>query len=146
MKGDHKKRVVYWSLQVVTQVTCDYCFDHRHTWKDAFLFLHDTGLKQLKNLQKHLKQNGAVPREHGFTDHLPATTYPYEIVCDTVHFIVTMQRLSFHNRQQEVEKQIILQFTSRTLASYPGRKRQPGTHCLCMRVINKTCSQWGGVH
>ena len=45
------------------------------------------GIKQLKNLQKHLRENGPVPREHGLTGRVPATTYPYEIVHDAVHFI-----------------------------------------------------------
>ena len=69
------------------RVTCDYCFDHHHVCKDAFLFLHDIGSKILKNLQKHLQENGPVPREHGLTGHTPATTYPYEIVCDAVRFV-----------------------------------------------------------
>ena len=33
------------------RVTCDYCFDHRHICKDGFLFLHDMGIKQFKNLE-----------------------------------------------------------------------------------------------
>lgn len=45
------------------RVTCDYCFDHHHVCKDAFLFLHDIGSKILKNLQKHLQENGPVPRD-----------------------------------------------------------------------------------
>ena len=69
------------------RVTCDYRFDHRHVCKDSFMFLHDIGTKQLKNLQKHLQDNGPVPRQHGLTGHAPATTYPYEITYDAVHFI-----------------------------------------------------------
>ena len=69
------------------RVTCDHCFDHRHVCKDAFLFLHDIGSKILKNVQKYLQENGSVPREHGLTGHIPVTIYPYEIVCDAVHFI-----------------------------------------------------------
>ena len=69
------------------RVTCEYCFDDRVVCKDGFLFLHDVGTKQLKNLQKHLKANGPVPREHGLTGHVPATTYPFEVVNDAAHFI-----------------------------------------------------------
>ena len=43
--------------------------------------------KQFKNIQKHFQSNGLVPREHGLTGHLPATTYSYEAVSDGVHFI-----------------------------------------------------------
>ena len=69
------------------RVTCGYCFDDRLVCKDGFLFLHDLGTKQLKNLQKHLRANGPVPREHGLVGHMPATTYPFEVVSDGAHFI-----------------------------------------------------------
>ena len=69
------------------RVTCDYAFDHRHVCKSGFLLLHSIGTKQLKNLQKHLRENGPVPREHGLTSRVPVTTYPYEVVSDAVYFI-----------------------------------------------------------
>lgn len=69
------------------RITCDYAFDHRHVCRNGFLFLHDLGTKQLKNIQKHLYENGPVPREHGLTSHSPATTYLYEVISDAVHFI-----------------------------------------------------------
>ena len=40
--------------------------------------------KQLKNLQR---ANGPVPREHGLVGHMPATTYPFEVISDAAHFI-----------------------------------------------------------
>ena len=71
--------------------TCDYSFDHCCVCKDSFMFLHDIDTKQLKkqlkNLQKHLQQHGPVPHQHGLTGHVPATTYPYNVVSDAVHFI-----------------------------------------------------------
>lgn len=69
------------------RITCDYAFDRRHVCRNGFLFLHDLGTKQLKNIQKHLHENGPVPREHGLTSHSPATIYPYEVISDAVHFI-----------------------------------------------------------
>ena len=41
----------------------------------------------LKSLQKHLRANGPVPREHGLVGHMPATTYAFEVVSDAAHFI-----------------------------------------------------------
>ena len=49
--------------------------------------LHDIGTKQLKNLQKHLQNNGPIPRQHGLMGRLPATTYPYDIVSESANFI-----------------------------------------------------------
>ena len=70
-----------------TRITCEYQYDHRHVCKEAFMFLHDVGPKQLKNLQKHLKENGPVPRQHGLTGRVPATTHPFEVVHDAALFI-----------------------------------------------------------
>ena len=69
------------------RVTCDYRFDYRSVCKDAFIFLHDMSTKQLNNLLKHLQNNGPISREHGLTGRMPATTYPFEVVSDGVHFI-----------------------------------------------------------
>ena len=70
------------------RVTCDYCYDGtRSVCKDGFLFLHDLGGKHLKNLQKHLKDNGPKPREHGLVGRPPATTYPFDVVNDAVRFL-----------------------------------------------------------
>ena len=69
------------------RVTCDYHFDYRSVCKDAFILLHDIGTKQLKNLQKHLRNNGPIAREHGLIGCMPATTYPYSIVSEGARFI-----------------------------------------------------------
>ena len=69
------------------RITCDYSFDHRRVCRDAFLFLHNIGTKQLQNLRKHLQENGPVPWQHGLVGRIPATTYRYEVVSDAVHFI-----------------------------------------------------------
>ena len=69
------------------RVTYSYAFDHRQVCKQAFIFLHDIGEKQLKNFTKHLKVNGPVPIIHGNTGKMPSTTYPFEVVRDAVQFI-----------------------------------------------------------
>ena len=68
-------------------VTCGYCFNDRLVCKDGFLFLHDLGTKQLKNLQKHLRANGPVPKEHGLVGQMPATTYLFEVISDAAHVL-----------------------------------------------------------
>jgi hypothetical protein len=75
-KGDKRQRVTF-----------SYAFDHRQVCKQAFMFLHDLGEKQLKNIAKHLKSNGIVPPVHGNTGKVPSTTYPFEVVRDVVQFI-----------------------------------------------------------
>ena len=69
------------------RITYNYAFDHRQVCKKAFIFLHDIGEKQLKNMSRHLKINGLVPFVHGNSGKLPSTTYPFEVVQDVVHFI-----------------------------------------------------------
>ena len=69
------------------RITYNYAFDHRQVCKNAFIFLHDIGEKQLKNMVKHLKVNGLVPPVHGNTGKLPSTTYPFEVVQDVLQFI-----------------------------------------------------------
>ena len=41
------------------------------------MFLHNVGPKQLKDLQKHLKENGPVPRQHGLIGCVPTTTHSF---------------------------------------------------------------------
>ena len=76
MKGRKRQRVTY-----------SYAFDHRTLCKKAFLFTHDIGEKQLKNMVKHLKLNGLVPIVHGNVGKSPAIVYPFEIVMECVQFI-----------------------------------------------------------
>ena len=42
---------------------------------------------ELKNLRKHLLDNGPVPRQHGLVGRTPQNTYRYEVTYDAVHFI-----------------------------------------------------------
>ena len=69
------------------RVTYKYAFDHRSLCKNAFLFIHDIGEKQLKNMLKHLKENGLVPIVHGNVGKMPATVYPFEVVLNCVQFL-----------------------------------------------------------
>ena len=70
------------------RVTYQYAYDHRTICKAAFCFLHCIGEKVLKNLQKHLKDNGIVPREHGNRGHLPSNAFSFETVRNIIDFIV----------------------------------------------------------
>ena len=71
------------------RVTCDYMFDHHQYCKYGFLFLILTRYryKTSKNLQKHFRENGPIPWEHGLAGRAPATMYPYEVTYDAVRFI-----------------------------------------------------------
>ena len=85
--GPYERMLVLVCHHQLLQLTCDYHFDYRSVCKDAFILLHDIGTKQLKNLQKHLRNNGPIAREHGLIGRMPATTYPYSIVSEGARFI-----------------------------------------------------------
>ena len=69
------------------RVTYNYAFDHREVCKKAFLFLHNIGEKQFKNMVKHLRENGPIPIVHGNVGKLPSTVYPFQVVVDVVQYI-----------------------------------------------------------
>lgn len=66
------------------RVTFKFAYDYRSVCKTTFCFLHVIGEKILKNLQKHLKCNGAIPRTHGNKGKLPPNAFSF----DTVNFMV----------------------------------------------------------
>lgn len=70
------------------RVTYQYAYDHRVVCKEGFLYLHSIGEKVLKNLQKHLKENGVTQREHGNKGRLPPNAFSFETVQNIVDFIV----------------------------------------------------------
>ena len=69
-----------------THSTYHYAYDDRTVCKSAFCFLHHIGTKALRNLQQHLKENGAVPREHGNCRRLPPNVFSFSIVNRIVSF------------------------------------------------------------
>lgn len=69
------------------RITYQYAYDHRVVCKPAFCFLHCIGEKVLKNLQKHLKENGITPREHGNVGRQPRNAFSFETVQKIVDFI-----------------------------------------------------------
>lgn len=69
------------------RVTFKFAFDYRSICKNAFCFLHVIGEKVLKNLQKHLKEHGAIPRTHGNKGKLPQNAFSFETVNYMVQFI-----------------------------------------------------------
>ena len=66
------------------RVTYQYAYDHRVVCKEGFLYLHSIGEKVLKNLQKHLKENGVTQREHGNKGRLPPNAFSFETVQDFI--------------------------------------------------------------
>ena len=60
------------------RVTYQYAYDHRILCKSAFCFLHCIGEKVLKNLHKHLKDNGIIPREHRNKGCLPPNGFIFD--------------------------------------------------------------------
>ncbi|KAK3082426.1 hypothetical protein FSP39_014609 [Pinctada imbricata] len=66
-----------------------YSFDDREVCKEVFLLAHDIGEKILKNLVKHLKENGPVPRQHGNRGKRPHHALSFEDVKSIVKFIVS---------------------------------------------------------
>ena len=71
------------------RVTYQYAYDHRIVCKGAFCFLHCIGEKILKNLRKHLVDNGVTPREHGNKGRLPPNAFSF----DTVDFVTNYARV-----------------------------------------------------
>ena len=70
------------------RITYQYAYDHRVVCKEGFLYLHCIGERVLKNLQKHLKENGITQREHGNKGRLPPNAFSFESVQNIVDFIV----------------------------------------------------------
>ncbi|XP_056016758.1 uncharacterized protein LOC125653193 [Ostrea edulis] len=66
-----------------------YNYDDREVCIEAFLIMHDIGEKHLKNLAKHMKLNGPVPRCHGNRGKKPkhALSFPDKLK-RVVNFIV----------------------------------------------------------
>ena len=69
------------------RITYQYAFDSRSVCKSAFCFLHCTGVKTLKNLQHHLKENGVAPRTHGNCGRLPPNDFSFQTVNHIISFI-----------------------------------------------------------
>ena len=65
-----------------------YSYDDREVCKEAFLVLHDIGEKHLKNLVKHVKLNGPVPRSHGNKGKKPKHPLLFLDIKRVVNFIV----------------------------------------------------------
>eukprot|EP00117_Sycon_ciliatum_P016477 scpid44506/ scgid15886/ len=68
---------------------------HRYTYQGeevcagGFRLLYNIGSKQLKNLKKHLEENGLVPRTHGNVGRKPKHALSYDTVSAVVQFLKT---------------------------------------------------------
>ena len=87
----HLKDVIHHARKITNvqrrRVTYQYAYDNRTVCKSAFCFLHHIGTKMLRNLQQHLRENGAVPRENGNRRHLPPNAFSFSTVNRIVTFI-----------------------------------------------------------
>lgn len=70
-----------------SRVCINYWFKGYRVCKSTYLFLHCMGAKKYKNLITHYCQNGLIPRKHGNTRRLPASTIPFEVTQSIVQFI-----------------------------------------------------------
>lgn len=64
-----------------------YIYDNREMCRDMFLLTHDISLKKLRNITKHMTDNGITPRVHGNTGKMPKHAVTYEDTFLVVNFI-----------------------------------------------------------
>ena len=64
-----------------------YTFQGEEICPGGFRCLYNVGVKQFKNLKKHLEENGPVPRVHGNTGKKPKHALTYPVVCAVVTFL-----------------------------------------------------------
>lgn len=66
----------------------DYSFQGQNICRQAFLIINDCTEKVLKNINRHLNDIGAVPREHRNTGKKPHHALKYEDIHNAITFIV----------------------------------------------------------
>lgn len=64
-----------------------YSFKGVSICRDAFLKIYDVSRKVLSNIMTHMKQNGAIPREHGNKGKKPVHALKFEEIENAVNFI-----------------------------------------------------------
>ena len=55
---------------------------------NTFIFLHTIGIKRYKNLKKHVKEFGVVPRQHGLTGRKPHNAFTLNDTKRIISFII----------------------------------------------------------
>ncbi len=69
------------------RVRYDYSFAGMPVCQRTFLVTHDLGIKQLKNMMKHMREKGCVPRTHGLVGHKPAKALTFLQTKNVVMFL-----------------------------------------------------------
>lgn len=64
-----------------------YSFKGVSICREAFLKIYNVSRKVLSNIMTHMKQNGAIPREHGNKGKKPAHALKFEEIENAVNFI-----------------------------------------------------------
>lgn len=64
-----------------------YSFKGVSICRDAFLKIYDVSRKVLSNIMTHMKQNGAIPKEHGNKGKKPVHALKFEEIENAVNFI-----------------------------------------------------------
>ncbi|XP_062603492.1 uncharacterized protein LOC134282462 [Saccostrea cucullata] len=70
------------------RLSYEYTFQGQGICRTAFMTINDTSEKVVKNISRHLNDNGAVPREHGNTGKKPTHALKYEDVQNAITFII----------------------------------------------------------
>ena len=65
----------------------NYSFQAEHICAGALRYIYDIGQKALKNLKKHLHENGPVPRRHGNLGRRPCHSMQFSDVSRCVQFL-----------------------------------------------------------
>ena len=80
------------------------------------VFLHCISGKVHKNLQHHLKGNGAIPREHGYCGRLPPNAFSFSTINRKSPSSQTMPlSMAYLNQRQELHLPFSVQLRGTTL-------------------------------
>ena len=66
----------------------NYQYENADVCRDCYLYINGIGIKYLKNLKKHMKKSGVVPRVHGNTNRKPKDAITFEDARRAVTFLI----------------------------------------------------------
>ncbi|XP_070552713.1 uncharacterized protein [Ptychodera flava] len=65
-----------------------YKFDSVRVCEKVWRYCYYVGETTFKNLKRHYKENGVIPRQHGLKGRKPVNTYTFEVIEDVVQFLI----------------------------------------------------------
>ncbi|XP_070576723.1 uncharacterized protein [Ptychodera flava] len=65
-----------------------YKFDGVKVCEKVWRYCYYVGVTAFKNLKRHYKENGVIPRRHGLKGRKPVNTYTFEVIEDVVQFLI----------------------------------------------------------